>query len=423
MELRTRVEPGSILEVRAGDNTAAAHATWSVLVTGALVDEDPHLPLAGAASFKKILQNPQSEAIFLGTGRLSRGLRVSGEAAARDAVTAPAVPVIAVTSSEQALYPGHTTRVDLLVSNAAETSPEAPALAFPEVSLLLHRSVADRVDAGFLFRMTAATRVAEFVAVDGEWSTTPLVWSFPLRPQGPWLIGSIDISPRTPEGPDVVVLPQGDAASVVDIGVTPPDRPGAARLDRSRFDASWEPLLSTLEMLSWSATRRRALAHLARSGGAELALDLAVAADDDVAEALASTVLRAARTVAAPPDSDTMAVFVEHCALVTLSELEETPVGVHAIARRHLGAVARYPSSYSELASGAATTDVIRDTIVGDNVFLLQDRALSVRVRAWEWLADRGVTIDGYDAEATPADRRRALARYLQQQDAQGGGE
>jgi hypothetical protein len=81
-----------------------------------------------------------------------------------------------------------------------------------------------------------------------------------------------------------------------------------------------------------------------------------------------------------------------------------------ALAFRHAGAVASWPVTLDDLVARCSDAAGLEQAILDENRHLLENRDAAVRVRAFDWLAGRGLAPPGFDPLASLQERRAALA-------------
>lgn len=251
-------------------------------------------------------------------------------------------------------------------------------------------------------------------------------------------------------GPLAFVLPspfQDGASLVVRAELSPPpgDEPAypedralfAALVERASEDVAAAArgaatraaglLVGESEVLAWRRAfeavldpdkRRGAIAHLAGSGGASLALDVALVADDALLVEFANHL--AADGVAPQVDGTQgglarLGWFVETSAIKLLAArlgADGLSPELEAVLLRHTGQAGRFPGTLEDAAASSADLASLRARIVEENRIFLEDSSPSARLRAYDWLAVRGAAPEGFDPLA-PAEERRAVLAAL----------
>ncbi len=179
----------------------------------------------------------------------------------------------------------------------------------------------------------------------------------------------------------------------------PPAVRAAARL-HAQLAATAEP-----------SQARSALRALAQTVGAVLAEDLATVGDQQLIEAVAA----AARADAGErPDAETLALLLERAALDQFAariDAEPLPPVLDAILLRRTGALGRFADPLREAAADAVSLADLDASLLAENRRLLRDHNPVHRVRAFDWLQQKGSAPAGFDPLASPEERRAALVR------------
>jgi hypothetical protein len=176
-----------------------------------------------------------------------------------------------------------------------------------------------------------------------------------------------------------------------------------------------------LQDLDTPERRRAALLYLARRGGAPLAFDAAlVAAEADLTELARFTrdeLLRAG-------EQADRGWIVERCAWTWLARQateERLAPELNSLLLRHGGEAARLPSAVGDLARRATDAADLAQRLAFENRILLEHSSPSSRLRAYDWLAARGLAPEGFDPRAPAAERRAVLERIAERERAEAG--
>lgn len=175
---------------------------------------------------------------------------------------------------------------------------------------------------------------------------------------------------------------------------------GSSEARGREIEAAWKALESRTR-------RRAALVLLAARSGAELCGDLALSADDEALGACVEAIGGGTQ-----PDSLDLGWSLERgAALFLASRAAERPLDpeLEAAVLRRAGELGRSPAALADLAERSADLDEFRARIVDENRVLLEDSKPGARVRAYDWLAARGLAPRGYDPLGTREERRAAL--------------
>jgi hypothetical protein len=182
--------------------------------------------------------------------------------------------------------------------------------------------------------------------------------------------------------------------------------------ERTAWIARNETRLRELEA-AWTALgdrerRRAALLLLAASSGAELCGDVALVADDATLAACIDAIL----ADGVRPGSDASAWALERrAALFLAARAAEEPLApeLEAAVLRRVGELGRSPAALADVTERSSDLEDFRVRVADDNRVLLEDSNPGARVRAYDWLAARGLAPPGFDPLGTPAERRAAL--------------
>lgn len=249
-----------------------------------------------------------------------------------------------------------------------------------------------------------------------------LVLAEPLRPDdGPLAF----VFPRTARADE-------PAALVVVLGLAPPGARPAARPDvstsaaaaaerrraLSQAEEESREIRGVLADLDRPAQRRARLVFLTSTCGAPLALDVALIAQDaDLAE-LAEAVKTA---IPEPRDRASSAWPIESAAWRMLAR--KAAAGAIApelsgVLTRQGGEAARFSGAIEDLVRGIDSVEALTSRLVSENRILLEDASPSARLRAYDWLAARGSAPAGFDPLAPLAERRAALRKAAEAEEA-----
>jgi hypothetical protein len=172
-------------------------------------------------------------------------------------------------------------------------------------------------------------------------------------------------------------------------------------------------LIEALGRLTDIRERRRSLILLADRVGARLGIDFALIADETLLIDYLERIDRSVDELKSFSDERLAWLLERRVYALLIDQLisAEAPPELLAILLRHAGEVARYSTTIEEiLASSESLADLDRQ-LSRSNFLFLEDPDPSSRVRAFDWLAIRGETPDGYDPLAPIAERRAVLLR------------
>ncbi len=244
----------------------------------------------------------------------------------------------------------------------------------------------------------------------------------------------LDDVPAVGEPPLVILVPQEAPYAGLVLGIVlradgPADRPAVERaIEQARAAeraaharAAWlgtkearqKQIETALGALDNAERRRAALLFLSAESGAELCSDVALDADDALlaacARAIAAQLPDAARLAA---DGGTLGWALERGCARFLGERaaeQPLPLELHAAVLRRTGELGRSPASLIDVVLKAKSLDEFHAAIAAENRILLEDSHPATRVRAFDWLAARGLAPASYDPLASDDERDAAL--------------
>lgn len=170
---------------------------------------------------------------------------------------------------------------------------------------------------------------------------------------------------------------------------------------------------SALRALSALERRRAALLFLATQARAELCGDLALSASDEVLASFAERLAQELPELSElARDGATLGWTLERGAARFLAaRAAEQPLEpeLSAAVLRRTGELGRSPAALAEVASRATSLAEFSASLATENRVLLEDSHPAARVRAYDWLAARGLAPKGYDPLGSVEERRAAL--------------
>lgn len=155
--------------------------------------------------------------------------------------------------------------------------------------------------------------------------------------------------------------------------------------------------------------RRPALLALARTGPSPRAEDLLLAADERALITITSALQQLDCTTT--PSAWQFEGTLWRALLPRAARVELSPA-LYACFLRHLGAAAIDTSLLQEMLAGCADGGAFATGLGAANLDALDDREAAVRVRAFDWLGQHGVTVPDYEPFAPAKLRRAALRRF-----------
>lgn len=163
--------------------------------------------------------------------------------------------------------------------------------------------------------------------------------------------------------------------------------------------------------------QRKALVFLAQSTGAELAGELALVAEPDALSEALTFVRESLEQEGAPEDAPAaLGWFLERTSYRWLAARAADPrrplePELLALLLRRAGQLGRYPDLILESVQASAGLEDLAAQLRAENAIFLEDSDPAARVRACDWLRERGLAPEGYDPLGTRDERRAALAR------------
>jgi hypothetical protein len=335
------------------------------------------------------------------------------------------------------LWPGTTTLWHLRRQTRAD---EPSAALWEDVEIQVSRKAGDRGEAAELALVLEGRVVARPESEEGEARKAPAQANEPVLEREHLVLES---DPFAGGEPLSIFLPASNRkfpAGGFEIRISrvapPPGDELAAALERGRseLDASLARAKagssrittaegfhfesgSALPALDDPRLRRGALAFLAQVTGAELAGDLAIAAEPDrLADFVAELRGRLRGSGADEAGSPSLGWILERSAYAWLAAraLDEK----HALSPEmstllvvHAGELGRFPELLRDAALECDGLPALARRLVDENRIFLEDADPAARLRAFEWLRDRGASPESFDPLGPLAERRAALDR------------
>jgi hypothetical protein len=258
----------------------------------------------------------------------------------------------------------------------------------------------------------------------------------------------LEDAPRIDGGPLVLIIPtydpdKGAFVAVIQATSAPDGEPAAAEhaarvadvrerigvvgmsaRDRarelSRREAWSNQIGNVRRQLEDPARRRAALVFLATSTGAALVEDAAYTAGDaELAEVarIASEVTEDAVAIEAGAEAGAaereLGWALEsrtYARFARLAADEMLAPELSGVLLRRAGECARWPDTIEDGLRRSRDAEALEAHFARENRIFLEDSAPGTRVRAYDWLASRGLAPKGFDPLAPEADRRRVIA-------------
>ena len=190
--------------------------------------------------------------------------------------------------------------------------------------------------------------------------------------------------------------------------------PGSTPAPLTRPQALQDPG-AAIEGLRWRDHRRDALVYLAGRSGADLTGAILYILPAKLLRTLAAKThahLTGKQEGKGALSRNDIAWILDRAALHLLSaEVDRGRLlpELEAILIQHVGEVARHPDLLEEFADTAENQEAFRDLVLEENRLFLENVSPASRIRAHDWLAERGAVPEGYDPLAPARTRRRAL--------------
>ncbi|MBK7878342.1 MAG: hypothetical protein IPJ77_22025 [Planctomycetes bacterium] len=183
---------------------------------------------------------------------------------------------------------------------------------------------------------------------------------------------------------------------------------------------------NALESLALAPNRRAALVFLAGATRASFCGDLALVADDAALVELVDALTRdAGSNDALAGDETALGWHLERGAWVfveaKLGGDGAVPAELSGLALRRAGEVARSSGAIEDLLATSRSARELEARFVEENLAYLEDVHPAARVRAFDWLAARGVAPEGYDPLGSREERARALERAAEEKEVRDG--
>jgi hypothetical protein len=166
--------------------------------------------------------------------------------------------------------------------------------------------------------------------------------------------------------------------------------------------------------LSRPGERRTALFSIAQAGGAPVAEDLALTADEKVLRPICERIAKKLAALEAPTRGPALGWLVEREALDGVQDLAhdaDLPPQIELVLARRSGAVSRSLGTFFGIVDASQSLDELEGRLRAGNLDLLEDGSPAIRARAFDWLAARKLAPAGYDPLGPANERRDALQR------------
>jgi len=161
---------------------------------------------------------------------------------------------------------------------------------------------------------------------------------------------------------------------------------------------------------------RGALTFLAEQTGAVLTKNVVLAADDAVLPMIVEEI-RKHSTNLKKTDKNTVGWMLDRATIAVVGVIagQDPPKLLPAVQGAlvaYAGEVGRQTDLLQSLAAQSVNSRDLDAHIIAEHKIALEDTSPALRVRAYDWLADRGQAPQDYDPLASPRARRAALEKY-----------
>jgi hypothetical protein len=214
----------------------------------------------------------------------------------------------------------------------------------------------------------------------------------------------------------VVITIEGNADAEAATAAAEAAHAAPQRTAASLHGAQWQ--LATTAIGEWN--RRTALLAVAQNLGCRAISELLLASDLSRLTAIAASVQ------GVDPEGPSYAWSFERAvwsALLPSVQRDDLTPALYACLLRELGAVATNPGGLRLCLERAQSAEEFEAGLREENRLALEDRDPVPRVRAHEWLTNRGEAVTGYDPLAGRDTRNAALRRYEAARAKAGAGE
>ena len=181
----------------------------------------------------------------------------------------------------------------------------------------------------------------------------------------------------------------------------------------TRSDA-WSGYEFALRRTDESKLRRSSLNFVAAQTGSLIAHDLIVVADDATLGEYTELLLRSMAQSTLPHEPELLGWLMDRVALALCAERAAAgPIStdISSVLTIHAGEVGRNPASLSDLIAGVGSREDLATRLTVENMIYLEDSSPASRVRAFDFLAARGLAPPDYDPLGALPQRRAALER------------
>ena len=182
-------------------------------------------------------------------------------------------------------------------------------------------------------------------------------------------------------------------------------------------------LKRAMEALNDPAHRRAALIFLAGQSDADICLDVVCVCDDPMLEQIADGVGKDGPAALQDPTLDEFGWIMDRSSIAAMQPLlakATLPPELFEVLTLHMGEPGRHAAAVDEIMRAASSRKDLQDRLLAENYIYLEDSSPAARVRSFDWLKARRLAPAGFDPLASPKQRRLALDKALDAQQAGG---
>ncbi len=162
--------------------------------------------------------------------------------------------------------------------------------------------------------------------------------------------------------------------------------------------------------------RRASIVLLTSTNPAPVAADFATSADDAMLQEFVARISSQIGLTEPTATPDHWGLITDLLALSYMGELQSNnklPPELESVLAIHTGEAGRHAGTLEELVKDVSRRSELESRLVAENFIYLEDNSPAARVRAYDWLQQRGMAPLRYDPLGTPQARRDALEQAL----------
>ena len=189
------------------------------------------------------------------------------------------------------------------------------------------------------------------------------------------------------------------------------------RLEEAELDG--RQIAEVLRSLDFGQVSRRALVFLTSTTGAFLAEDLALILDQSQLPVFAEAIMSGAELDESDPSARAdLGWLLErgayHYLIAKLVDETLSP-SERGLLLKHTGEAGNFPAVLDEALLASRNANEFLERLADENLLFLDDHNVAARVRAYDWLEERGTAPADYDPLGPSDERRTALAAHEQE--------